>query len=114
MEKRKVLATAAFVLVVGGVVGTFAFLGTQDRPPPMPPGAPHHQLRFNLKGQLIGVESEPPVDVSAPAPPGFVYEEKAVTQRINAGCQACHGSPGQGLPEHHPPKTECIKCHRQK
>lgn len=113
IDRRKVWTTVAFVVVVGGVVGTFAFLGTQDRPPPMPAAGPHHQLRFNLKNELIGVETDPPVDVTAPSAPGFVYDEKAVTQRINAGCRACHGGPGQGLPEHHPPKSECIKCHRQ-
>lgn len=127
MEKRKGMATALFVAVVGGVVATFAILGTQGRPPSMPTG-PQHTLRFNLKGELIGVEADPPVDpVAASGQAGFVYDRKATEARVNTSCQACHGAPGVDLsghpcaqadptgkcvPVHHPPKLECIKCHR--
>jgi hypothetical protein len=122
--KRAVWSTLAFVLVIGGVVATFALLGTADRPPPMA-GGPQHELRFSLKGELLGVETDPPVDPAAPAASaGFSTDLKAVEKRINTGCQACHGAPGQDLSTHacqrggrclpptHPPKTECIKCHR--
>lgn len=124
MDKRKLWANVAFGVVVLGVVGTFVVLGLQARPPAMP-GGPQHQLRFNLKGQLIGLETDPPVDpLRATTDAGFSYDLKAVERRINSTCQACHGAPGEDLsqhgcaqlggciPPHHPPKTECIKCHR--
>ena len=124
MAKDKSMATAVFVAVIAGVVAVFAILGAQGRPPSMPAG-PQHTLRFNLKGELIGVESEPPVDpVAASGQAGFVYDRKATEARVNATCLACHGQPGTDLsthacvqlgrcvPPNHPPKTECIKCHR--
>lgn len=101
---KKVLATVAFVMVVGGVLITFTYLGSQGGPPPMATG-PHHKLRFDLNKDLIGVETDPVVDLmSLPK----VTDKKAIEQRINTGCTQCHAK----LPAHHPPKTECIKCHR--
>ncbi len=113
--------TVIFVLVVGGVLATFFVLGRQSAPPSMPATAPH-KLRLNLKGELIGVEGETGLDQALQ--PGFVLEKKAVEARVNTTCLACHGAPGEDLathpcrqvgrclPPHHPPKTECIKCHR--
>ncbi len=110
-----------FFVVVGGVLGTFIVLGQQATPPRMPATAPHH-LRFNLKGDLVGVEGEAGLDQALQ--PGFVIEKKTVETRVNTTCQACHGAPGvdltthacqqvgRCLPPQHPPKTECIKCHR--
>jgi hypothetical protein len=127
MQNKKTLATILFVVVVGGVVGLFTYLGGQGGAPPMPASkGPQHQLRLNLKGDLIGVESDPPVDpLQASGGAGFVYDKKAVEKRVNEGCAQCHGAAGMDLashpcrsngagciPDHHPPKAECIKCHR--
>lgn len=101
---KKVITTVVFVVVVGGVLGTFTYLGQQGGPPPMGPG-PQHRLRFDLNKNLIGVEADPPADLLNLPP---ITDKKAVEQRINQGCTQCHAK----LPEHHPPKTECIKCHR--
>lgn len=101
---KKVWATVAFVMVVGGVLVTFAFLGSQGGPPPMTGGA-HHTLRFDLNKDLIGVETDPVVDLlNLPK----VTDKREIEKRVNEGCRQCHAQ----LPEHHPPKTECIKCHR--
>jgi hypothetical protein len=101
---KKLWATVAFVMVVGGVLITFMFLGSQGGPPPMTPG-PHHKLRFDLNKDLIGVETDPVVDLLNSPP---ITDKKAVEKRVNTGCTQCHAK----LPDHHPPKTECIKCHR--
>jgi len=122
---QRVRRSVLFVAIVGGVLATFFILGSQAKPPPMGQG-PQHKLRLNLKGELVGVESDPPVDpATATAAQGFVTHKKTVEGRVNTGCQACHGLAGQDLSqhacaqpggrclgEHHPPKTECIKCHR--
>lgn len=124
-KAQRATRTALFVIVVGGVLAAFTFLGTQTKPPPMGP-EPYHRLRLNLKGELIGVESDPPVDPAlATAAKGFVTDKRTVEKQVNTGCQACHGLTGQDLSqhacaqpggrclgEHHPPKPECIKCHR--
>ena len=120
-SQKRALRTALFFVVVGGVLATFIVLGQQSAPPRMPGTAPH-KLRLNLKGELIGVEGEPGLDDALQ--PGFVLEKKAVEARVNTTCLACHGGPGEDLskhacvqlgkclPPHHPPKSECIKCHR--
>jgi hypothetical protein len=119
--QKRAVRTALFALIVGGVLTTFIVLGRQSAPPHMPASAPH-KLRLNLKGELIGVEGEAGLD--AALQPGFVLEKKAVEARVNKTCLACHGGPGEDLsthpctqvgrclPPHHPPKSECIKCHR--
>jgi cytochrome c553 len=119
--QKRAARTALFVLIVGGVLATFVVLGQQSAPPRMPATSPH-KLRLNLKGELIGVEGEAGLDQALQ--PGFVLEKKAVEARVNKTCLACHGAPGEDLsnhpcgqigrclPPHHPPKTECIKCHR--
>jgi hypothetical protein len=113
--------TAAFVAVVVGVLGTFLFLGNQGRPPTMP-RSPQHTLQFNLKGELIGVAGESGLELAKR--PGVEIDKKATEARVNTSCLACHGTPGvdpethpckttgRCLPPHHPPKSECIKCHR--
>jgi hypothetical protein len=113
--------TIAFVVVVGAVLAIVVVLGAQDAPPTMPATEPH-KLRFNLKGDLIGVLGEPGLDEAEKS--GVVLEKKVVEKRVNTTCQACHGAPaidltghpcatiGKCIPEKHPPKTECIKCHR--
>ena len=120
-KKNALARTGAFVVVVGAVLAVFVVLGQQSAPPTMPASSPH-KLRFNLKGDLIGVEGEEGLDEALK--PGFVLEKKAVEKRVNTTCQSCHGAPAMDLtghpcvalkkcvPENHPPKTECIKCHR--
>jgi len=113
--------TAIFAVVVGVVLGTFIVLGQQGRPPDMPASEPH-RLQINTKGELVGIVGD---DGLAEAMlPGVQLDKKATEKRVNTGCTACHGSPGidprthacgtagKCLPEHHPPKAECIKCHR--
>lgn len=129
--KNKTLSTIAFVALIAGILGFFTFLSKQDPPPAMPQHLPQHQLKFDLKGQLIGVASEQNLPTEAElaagtATTGTTYDLKAVEKRINQGCQACHGAPnmdlsthacktgaGPCIPAHHPPKVECIKCHRK-
>jgi hypothetical protein len=118
---KRALRSIVFLVVVGGVLTTFIVLGRQSAPPHMPATSPH-RLRLNLKGELVGVEGEAGLDVALQ--PGFVIEKKAVEARVNKTCLACHGGPGEDLsshacvqvgrclPPHHPPKNECIKCHR--
>src|SRR5688500_1649806 len=91
-NKKKLVATVGFVVVVGGVLAMFGYLGAQPGPPSMPKG-PEHVLRFNLKNELIGVESDPPVDpLQASAGDGFVTDKKAVEARVHASCQSCHAT----------------------
>jgi hypothetical protein len=118
---NKTLRSTLFFVVVAGVLAVFVVLGQQSAPPKMPATSPH-KLKLNLKGDLIGVEGEAGLDEALQ--PGFVLEKKAVEARVNKTCLACHGGPGEDLtnhachqagrclPPHHPPKTECIKCHR--
>ena len=123
-QKSPAVRTTLFLAVVGVVVGTFVLLGRQEPPPTMPATTPH-KLTFTLNGDLIGVTGEPEFDAAA-AVGGLAValEKKAVEKRVNTTCQACHGAAGLDLsthpcaiigkciPERHPPKTECIKCHR--
>jgi len=115
------LRTALFVAIVGGVLVTFIVLGQQGRPPDMPASTPH-KLQLNLKGELVGVVGEAGLEDAMK--PGVELDKRATEKRVNTGCTACHGSPGEDprthacgttgrcLPPHHPPKPECIKCHR--
>jgi hypothetical protein len=109
---KNVIKNLAFFGGIGAVLAVAFVLAAQGGARPMPSRHPEHgtphQLRFNLKGDLIGVETDPPVDPATATQPGFVLEKKVVEKRVNEGCQSCHAT----LPEHHPPKTECIKCHR--
>lgn len=119
--KNVAVRTALFVAIVGGVLLTFIVLGRQGRPPDMPATAPH-KLQLNLKGELVGVVGEPGLDDAMK--PGVEIDKRATETRVNTGCTSCHGSPGQDprthacgttgrcLPPNHPPKPECIKCHR--
>lgn len=121
---RKLWATLGFGAFVAVVLGTFIYLGDQGHPPDMPASA-QHRLRFNLKNELVGVESDPPMDLAAARAEGSKYDERGAARKISLGCTACHGAlasdqpavacPNTGAPclgEHHPPKSECIKCHR--
>jgi hypothetical protein len=114
------IRSVGFIVVVGAVLATFVYLGKQGRPPSMPATAPH-KLQFNLRGELIGVFGEPGIAEAKTSP--VELDKRATEGRVNAGCVACHGGPGQDprthacgagrcLPPHHPPKSECIKCHR--
>lgn len=116
--QRRTLKTAIFVGVVGVVLATFVVLGQQGRPPNMP-ATPQHKLQINHNGDLTGFVGEPELDAAA----AKALDKRAVEKRVNTTCQTCHGSPGDDprvhacgqsrcLPANHPPKTECIKCHR--
>lgn len=112
------LRTAIFVLVVGGVLATFLFLGQQGKPAYMP-STPPHKLQISNDGALTGFVGEVVLDPIA----AKQLDKKQVELRVNTTCQGCHGSPGDDprvhacgqsrcLPATHPPKSECIKCHR--
>ncbi len=121
VRKNVGLRSLGFIVVVGAVLATFVYLGQQGRPPSMPATEPH-KLQFNLRGELIGVWGEPGIAEAKTSP--IEIDKRATEGRVNAGCVACHGGPGQDpkthacgtagrcLPPHHPPKAECIKCHR--
>jgi hypothetical protein len=95
----KALKSFLFVGVLATVVGAFFFLASLEKPPGLP-GDPTHKYTVNEKAK------------------------KASEKRIDTQCQSCHGVAGntpadhachktqQCLPEHHPPKSTCIKCHR--
>ena len=115
--RSSALRNSLFV-VVGGVLTTFLVLGQQGRPPDMPASAPH-KLQINHNGDLTGFVGEADLDAVA----AKQIDKKAVEKRVNATCQSCHGEPGNDprthacaasrcLPANHPPKSECIKCHR--
>lgn len=134
--RNKGLATIVFVGVVGGVIGLFMYLSSLGGAPPMKP-LPQHKLRFDTAGNLVGLMSDPEA-AQGPQPPvpGLKHDLKAVERAVNGTCMQCHGAfPGftgkdgtqppfdpkthacasgaaPCLPLHHPPKTECIKCHR--
>jgi hypothetical protein len=127
-------ATIVFLVVVGGVVALFAYLSSLGGAPPMKP-LPQHTLRFDTAGGLVGLMSDPEA-AQGPQPPVHGLALKEVEKAVNQTCQQCHGAfPGftgkdgtqppfdpkthpcssgaaPCLPDHHPPKTECIKCHR--
>lgn len=113
--KRKVMGTVGFGVAMAVVLGAALFFGAQDNVPRMPSDHPEvgpaHTLRINVKGELLGTEADPPVDLTLTSPPGTEREfRKLKEKRVNEGCRACHAT----LPPHHPPKQECIKCHRMK
>ncbi len=107
MGRKQLQKTIGFVVLLGGVLATFGYLGSQPGPPTMPPGL-MHELRFDLNKQLIGVQTDPVVDLLALPKNDQPYDKRPVEKRINEGCLSCHAT----RPAHHPPKTECIKCHR--
>jgi hypothetical protein len=110
---NKRLRSGLFLGLVGTVLVTAIVLGRQGGAIPMPSNHPEHgkqhQLRVNLKGELIGLEVDPPVDPTIASQPGFAADKKAAEKAVNTRCAGCHTK----LSEHHPPKPECIKCHRQ-
>ena len=119
---RALIGTLGFGVVMAVVLGGFAYLGSQEGPPHMP-ASPEHRLRIDLNGNLIGLDTDPNIE-EALRHAGEV-DVRSVEKRINTGCQACHGATGidltshpcrtgagRCLGEHHPPKLECIKCHR--
>jgi hypothetical protein len=119
--RNTALRTALFFAIVGGVLATFIVLGRQGKPPTMPHTDPH-RLQLNLKGELVGVVGE--AGLAEAMLPGVELDKRSVEKRVNTSCQTCHGSPGDDpashacgvagrcLPKNHPPKPECIKCHR--
>jgi|GEM_PF-1038262 len=127
-----------FLVVIGGIVGAFFFLASVEKPPHnMPPGKTH-LLRINSSLKLVGLGVEqgldekygiPVVEVAKKraAKEQLKYHKRTVENRVNLHCARCHGRPGADptthpcgtligkcLPQAHSPKTECIKCHRQK
>ena len=115
--------TAAFAAILVVVVGLFYFLSTLDAPPNLPRDDVH-KLRFNNDSELIGLGPGelPTVDAAGNT---LSLEKKAIEKRVNLQCASCHGAPGldmtthacnqlsgRCIPEHHPPKETCIKCHR--
>lgn len=119
--------TIGFVAILVGVLGTFSYLSTLEAPPDLPKNDVH-TLRFNNDMELIGLGTGELPTVDAAGQP-LSMEKKAIESRVNQTCASCHGEPamlndgrlashpchqisGKCLPEHHPPKETCIKCHR--
>lgn len=116
--------TLLFVSMIVGVVGAVTALSRLDPPPHLPRDSVH-LFRFDTHGRLMGIGAE------APGAPALVehaelrLDLKAIETRINGVCAQCHGQPGEDLSAHacaqgagpcipnaHPPKNTCIKCHR--
>ena len=105
---KSALALCGIVMVVG----TLFLLSTLE-PPIDRPKDPTHQLNFNIKGELSGLNDK------KPAKPLL---KKEMAQWVNIECMKCHGAapatemPSKdvhiGLSKLHPPKNTCIKCHR--
>lgn len=121
---NKALRSALFFGVLIAVVGLFAYLSSLEHPPDLPADG-IHKFRFNTAGELVGLATEAPVgapEVDHAA--GLAYDKKGIEKRVNGLCMQCHGAPGRDLtshaclhgpgcvPEKHPPKDSCIKCHR--
>jgi hypothetical protein len=121
------LKTIGFFAILAGVLGLFSYLSTLEAPPNLP-SDDIHKLRFNNDVELIGLGVGELPTVDAEGKP-LSLEKKAIETRVNTTCAACHGTPqmlidgtseshachstpGKCLPEHHPPKETCIKCHR--
>jgi len=119
--------TIAFVAVLAGVLGTFSYLSTLEAPPDLPKNDVH-TLRFNNDMELIGLGAGE-LPTVGPDGQALSMEKKAIEARVNTACASCHGEPAmlndgrlathpchqisqKCLPEHHPPKETCIKCHR--
>jgi hypothetical protein len=119
--------TIGFFAILVGVLGLFTYLSTLEAPPDLPK-TDVHKLRFNNDNELIGLGTGEIPTVDAAGQP-LSLEKKAIEGRVNQTCAACHGTPqmlidgtggshscnttpGKCLPEHHPPKETCIKCHR--
>lgn len=112
-----------FFSVICAVVGFFFYLSSFDGPPDLPSNA-IHGLRFNLDGDLVGLGERPEPDVDASGK-RIKKDKKSIEKRVNLQCAACHGTMKEDLtnhpcqtvskkclPENHPPKETCIKCHR--
>ncbi len=101
-----------FIMAIVAVVGGLTFLSTLE-PPPNRPNNAEHRLKLNIKGELIGIGSDRPPQI---------LPKKQMEAWVNQRCISCHGLPPtrdipyqdapKMLPEHHPPKNTCIKCHR--
>lgn len=126
--KNRTRATLLFLMGMAMVLATFVILSLQDPPPNMPRNATH-KLRFTHDGTLLGLPGESGLKSDSgsdsPLDPGMQLDKKATEKRVNAICASCHGLPsvdlsthpcsagtGPCLPPQHPPKSECIKCHR--
>lgn len=124
-ESGKALKSLVFFGILAAVVGIFAYLSSLQAPPDLPADG-IHKFRFNTEGELVGLAIE--ADADAPLvehSAGLEYDKKGIEKRVNARCASCHGAPSLGdltghachqgpgcIPEKHPPKDSCIKCHR--
>lgn len=127
-----VLRTVITFGSIVAVVGVLSYLSTLDAPPNLPANEVH-KFRFNTNGELVGLASEAAPDEPAVAhASGLKYDKKGIEKRVSAQCITCHGAPvdpetkqpmdlsshacvglGKCVPVgNHPPKNECIKCHR--
>lgn len=120
---KKHLKSVIFLVIVAGVVATFTILSRLDHPPDLP-SDPIHKFRFDTSGNLVGLAVEDPGGPLIVEHSELKLDLKAIEARVNNVCAGCHGAPGldltshpcvQGgkcIPEQHPPKNTCIKCHR--
>jgi hypothetical protein len=116
--------SAIFFGILVGVVGVFWYLSNLEHPPDLPADEVH-KFRFNTNGELVGLSAEAKEDApTVEQAGGLEYDKKGIEQRVNNLCINCHGAPtldlsahaclgtGKCIPEGHPPKSTCIKCHR--
>ena len=115
--------TGLLLVGLGAILGLFTYLSSLDAPPDLPLNDVH-KLRFNTSGDLIGLGAGPLAKTDADGKP-LARDKKSIEKRINTTCKGCHGSfdtpdlsqhacqqTGLCIPQKHPPKSTCIKCHR--
>jgi hypothetical protein len=123
---QKGAKNAMFLAVIGGILGLFFFLSSFDGPPHLPTDA-NHRLKFNLDGDLLGLEIMNEENGTDENGEPLKKDKKSIERRTNLQCATCHGTSGidtdltnhpchqlskRCLPDTHPPKSTCIKCHR--
>ena len=123
-SKSKGMQSLFFALVMAAVIGVFSYLSSLAAPPNLPADS-IHRFRFDTHGRLVGISAEAPGEPVIVEHVDFQLDKKAIEARINETCASYHRKPNMPLashacatteapcvPEQHPPKTTCIKCHR--
>ena len=77
-----------FVVGIAGVLGILLMNSAKEKPKPVPADDRHR----------------PPMERLAQGAP---------REGVERECAACHNARGIPLPAHHPPKEQCLLCHRR-